>query len=439
MLDHPVVLRARHEDGNTVGMTTPPVATGGRVSLWGNRICCLVRGMGMLCLVGGVLAGCDTLPNSGPVQSQITAEQKNPKKNTLGFKIVRITPELVSWLDEEKLPLLSTLNTTSYTPSHNDRIGPGDNLAISIYEIGDGVFTGSVSTSAVSDPSNLTSMNGVGGGPPVGAVETRLPVVQVNNEGNITIPYVGKVHVAGMTISEISQRVSSSLKHMSSRPAVVVRPVLDETNVVIVYGAVARTGRIPLTPSQERVIDIIALAGGPKQLSEDTIVQLTRGDRVVEAPLKLIEQNPEQDIVLQPGDRLELLQEPRTFTVFGASSKVTEVSFGTPTLTLAEGMSRVGGVSDGQGNPSAVYLFRFEDRDIATKLGLQIDPGQQSTPVVYQLDLMNAQDYFLAQKFPMKNHDLIYVANAGINSFNKFFNLLSTIISPGITAAWLAK
>lgn len=439
MLDHPVVLRARHEDGNTVGVTTPAVVAAGRVSFWGSRARCLVRGVGMLCLTGGMLAGCNTLPDSGPVQSQITAEQKNPRKNTLGFKIVRITPELVSWLDAEKPPLLSTLDTTSYVPSHNDRIGRGDHLAISIYEIGQGVFTGSVSTSSTSDPGNLTSMSGVGGGPPLGAVETRLPVVQVNDEGNITIPYVGKVHVDGLTISEISQRISGSLKHMSSRPAVVVRPVLDETNVVMVYGAVMRTGRIPLTPNQERVVDIIALAGGPKQLSEDTIVQLTRGDRVVQAPLKLVEQTPEQDILLQPGDRLELLQEPRTFTVFGASSRVTEVSFGTPTLSLAEGISRVGGVSDGQGNPTAVYLFRFEDRNIATKLGLQIDPGQESIPVVYHLDLMNAQDYFLAQKFPMKNRDLIYVANAGINSFNKFFNLLSTIISPGITAAWLAK
>ena len=68
-----------------------------------------------------------------------------------------------------------------------------------------------------------------------------------------------------------------------------------------------------------------------------------------------------------------------------------------------------------------------------------MDAGQENIPVVYHLDLMNTQDYFLAQKIPMKNRDLIYVANAKINDFNKFFNLLSTIISPGITAAWLAK
>lgn len=393
----------------------------------------------MVGVVGCLLAGCNTLPSSGPEESEIISQQKNPNKNSLGFKIFPVTDQLASWLAEEKPPLLSTLNTTSYVPTHNDRLGPGDHLAISIYEIGNGVFTGGITTSTTTDAGNLTSMSGVGGAPPIGAVQTNLPVVEVNNDGNIFIPYAGKVHVTGLTISEISQRINNSLKHISTRPAVIVRPVLDETNVVMVYGDVVRSGRIALTPNQERVLDVVALAGGPKQLSEDTLVQLTRGDRIVQAPLKLIEQTPEQDIPLQPGDRLELLSEPRTFTVFGASSRVTEIAFGTPQVSLAEALSRAGGVSDAQGDPTAVYLFRFEDRNIAAKLGLQIDPGQEGVPVVYHLDLMNTQDYFLAQKIPMKNRDLIYVANAKINNFNKFFNLLSTIISPGITAAWLAK
>ncbi|PYD74843.1 hypothetical protein CFR71_12635 [Novacetimonas pomaceti] len=393
----------------------------------------------MLSVTGGLLAGCNTLPNSGPVQSEIVADQKSPNKNSLGFRIIPITPELVSWLDAEKPPLLSTLNTTNYVPSHNDRIGPGDRLAISVYEVGNGLFSGAVSTSSSKDTATLTSVSGIGGETPLGAVQTQLPVVQVNDDGNITIPYVGKLHVAGLTPSEIEQRIAGSLKNVSTKPAVIVRPLLDETNVAIVYGDVGRTGRIALSPNQERVLDVVALAGGAKHLSEDVLVQLTRGDRLVQAPLKLIEQTPEQDIPLQSGDRLELLYEPRSFTVFGATSKVDEVNFTKPTLSLAEGLSRVGGPLDQQADPNAVYLFRFEDRNIAGRLGLQMDPGQQNIPVVYQLDMMNAQNYFLAQQFPMKNKDLIYVANAKINNFNKFFNLLSTIISPGITAAWLAK
>ena len=419
-------------------MTTSSVAD--RRPRWlGWMSCRPGRAFAVLSIAGCLLAGCNTLPNSGPVQSQIIEQQKDPKKNSFGFKIVPITDELATWLNEEKAPLLSTLNTTAYTPSHNDRLGPGDHLAVSIYEIGNGVFTSSVPTALSTDTGTLTTMSGVGGAPPLGAVETTLPVVEVNNDGNILVPYVGKVHVAGLTISEISQRINNSLKHISTQPAVIVRPVLDETNVVMVYGDVLRSGRIPLTPNQERVLDVIALAGGAKQLSEDTLVQLTRGDRVVQAPLKLIEQTPEQDIPLQPGDRMELLAEPRTFTVFGASSRVTEIPFSTPQVSLAEALSRAGGVSDIQGDPNAVYLFRFEDRNIASKLGLQVDAGQEGVPVVYHLDLMNTQNYFLAQKIPMKNRDLIYVANAKVNNFNKFFNLLSTIISPGITAAWLAK
>ncbi|WP_239029657.1 polysaccharide biosynthesis/export family protein [Novacetimonas pomaceti] len=420
-------------------MTMPTVVNGRRQPMFSDMARRIAGMAATLSVTGLLLAGCNTLPRSGPEQSEIVADQKSPKKNSLGFRIIPITPELISWLDAEKPPLLSTLDTTNYVASHNDRIGPGDHLAISVYEVGNGLFAGSVSGTSTKDTSSLTSMSGIGGDTPLGAIESRLPVVQVNDQGNITIPYAGKVHVAGLTPSEIEQRIASSLKNVSTKPAVVVRPLVDETNVAIVYGDVAKTGRIPLSPNQERVLDVVALAGGAKHLSEDVLVQLTRGDRLVQAPLKLIEQTPEQDIPLQPGDRLELLYEPRSFTVFGATAKVDEVDFTTPTLSLAEGLSRVGGPLDQQADPNAVYLFRFEDRNIASRLGLQMDPGQQNIPVVYQLDMMNAQNYFLAQQFPMKNKDLIYVANAKINNFNKFFNLLSTIISPGITAAWLAK
>lgn len=384
-------------------------------------------------------AGCNTLPSSGPVQSQITAQQKDPKKNSVGFRIIPVTPELVTLLHQEQPPTLASLESTPSTPSQNDRIGPGDDLQISIYEMGNGLFNASNEQHSTSSSQDLTTSTGIGGSPTSGATASALPPVRVNAAGNIVLPYIGDVHVSGLTTTQIAERISAGMKKISRAPQVVVRTTSDLTNSIIIYGEVTRSGRVPLTPNKERVLDIVALSGGATHAAEDTLVQLTRDDRIVQAPLKIVEDTPEQNILLQSGDRLQLLYMPRNFTVFGASEKISEIPFSTPDLSLAEGLARVGGPSDGRADPNAVYLFRFEDRAIAQKLNVPSDTGQSTVPIVYQLDMMNPANYFLAQDFPMRNHDLIYIANAKINNFNKFFNLLSTIVSPGITAAYMAR
>jgi polysaccharide export outer membrane protein len=55
------------------------------------------------------------------------------------------------------------------------------------------------------------------------------------------------------------------------------------------------------------------------------------------------------------------------------------------------------------------------------------------TPVIYRLDLRNAKSFFLAQRFPIEDKDIIYVANADLNELQKFFTLLNTLTGPVIT------
>ena len=52
------------------------------------------------------------------------------------------------------------------------------------------------------------------------------------------------------------------------------------------------------------------------------------------------------------------------------------------------------------------------------------------TPVIYRLDLRNAKSFFLAQRFPIEDKDIIYVANADLNELQKFFTLINTLTGP---------
>ncbi|RFD19256.1 polysaccharide export protein [Komagataeibacter melaceti] len=369
-------------------------------------------------ILGLGLAGCNTLPNSGPTESEFKHAQKDPKKNSVGYGIVQISPDLITLLNSEKPPSFSMLANDVQKSHPNDRVGPGDSLDIAIYEMGVGVFTAGSPTSA---PSST-------------AKPTMISAVPVDGNGDITLPYIGLLHVSGLTSEQIESEIQQRLKGKSQSPQVMVKIQTDLENSVIVYGGVKRSGRIPLTLHQERLIDAIALAGGNMEQPEDVIVRLERHGNQAETSLRDLEEDPTQNILLQAGDRIQLIREPRTFTAFGAAHQVTETPFNTSSVNLAEALARVGGPSDSQADPNAIFLFRYENADIAQRLGLPVTTGETKMPIVYQLDMINPASYFLAEHFPMKNKDVLYIANAKTNKLGKAFNLINTLMSPGMSA-----
>lgn len=401
-----------------------------------------------------LLAGCGALPNSGPTESEVLASQQDAKKNALGFGIVQISSDLITLMASELPAPLSKLDNITKSGSHNDTVGPGDTLQISIYEVGNSLFGGGgTNASGVSTAEALTGS--VMGTPPAagilmgsssaeprgdaGTVLSHLPPLVVSGDGTINVPYVGNVYVNEKTVDAIAAIIRSKLVRKSQSPQVVVRFIQGVTNSAMVYGAVKHPGRVILTPSRERLLDVIAIAQGTSHASEDSVIQLTRGQHIARVPMAVPENEPEENIQVRPGDRIDIVYKPRTFTIFGAAGKVSEVPFEVPELTLAEALARAGGPSDGRADPNGVFLLRFEDNNIVSRLGLPVSEGTSVTPIVYQIDMMNPGTYFLAQRFNMKDKDLLYFSNSKANEFYKLFGLISTIIQPGITAGYMAK
>lgn len=395
-----------------------------------------------LVAIGGMLlllTGCNALPDSGPTEAQVNHAQRDPKKNTVGFGIIQVSLDLITLLDSEAPALFTSLdaNNAPCNPSKNDTVGPGDTLQVSIYEIGSALFSSPTASMAAASTASNNSTNNPGT-----STASVLPPLSVDGAGNIRVPFVGSMHVTGMTTTQVAKAIQAQLKEKSQSPQVVVRIVSDIANTVMVYGGVRRPSRVPLTPNRERILDVIALAGGEdhaNESDEDYMVRLIRNDRIAEMPLKAIENDPRQNILIHPGDRVQVTYQPRNFSVLGASGHVTETQFTTPTLTMAEAISRVGGPQDSRADPNAVYLFRYENADILRRLGLPVDNDATSGPVVYQLDMMNPNSYFLAEKFMMRNGDLIYIANSASNKFYKLMNIITTIMSPGTSMGGIAK
>lgn len=399
----------------------------------------LARGMrklfaGATCVSMLALNACSAIPDSGPTEQGVLKAEKDPAHNPLQFEILSVTPQIASMLASEVPPLISSLDSSDNPIAHNDRIGAGDMLTITVFELGAGLFSAGGSSAAAGAEATSSS------GPSTAVSNQSLPPTQVESDGTIVIPYVGRLRAAGLTPQALAENIRQSLLSKSQNPQVMVRISSDIANTVIVSGEVHKPGRVVLSTAQERLSDLVAISGGAIYPPEDTHVQLVRGERTGATDLGTLETVPHEDIRARPGDRIHVIYQPRSYTVFGAAGKeATETPFKSPRVSLAEALARVGGPNDNRADPNAAFLFRFEDTVVAQRLGIKTPATPLGVPVVYKLDMMEPNNYFLAQEIPMKTKDVILIANAKINRFYKLNQLIGTLMSPAIMAAAYAR
>lgn len=361
------------------------------------------------------LSGCASLPASGPTAGAIGAEQRR----TGDFEIHDIDQALLASLAAPPSAGASGLLEAGPGASA-DLLGPGDVLQIAIYEIGAALFAAR---------SNFVQ----GGLPSTSGSAEVLPPAVIGRDGAVNLPWIGRVQAAGQTPDALAGRIAQALRGKSQDPQVVVSVRDNVANTVMVMGEVKKPGRVPLSLTGERLLDAVALAGGPVNAVQDSVVQLSRDGRTVSAPMATLVAGSTEDVPLRPLDRIVVAYQPRTFTIFGATGKVSETPFQTPRVSLAEAIARSGGPSDQQADASAVFVFRYQP---STADGAPM-PGAK--PVAYRLDLLKAQSYFLAQGFEMRPRDVIYVANARANQSTKLIQVLNQFFTPIYTAKVIAK
>lgn len=355
--------------------------------------------LALLCSV----AGCSSLPSSGPTGSQIIKSAEAPESR---ISIVELSDAATI---PAQLPLVAD-TLPNLPPPPTDMVGPGDVLDISIYEAGVHLFGGGAAPAAAA-----------GAYDPSAKVE-KLPPSRVDDEGYITIPFAGKIRVVGKTVSGVSAMVRKALLRFSQNPQVLVTQRDVITNSVIVGGDVARPGRLVLPTNRETLSDVIALAGGYRGEERDLSVRVQRASLSASYRVNEVLNGAEADIRIYPGDRVTVISQPRTFTVLGASGKVDRLPFATTKMKLVEAIGSAGGTNPAYGDPKAIFVFRY----VTSEAGAE-------TPVVYHLNMTKAGAYFLAQRFEMRDGDVLYFGNAASNQPSKLVQLISQLFSPILT------
>ena len=367
-------------------------------------------------LTGAALGGCSTLPTAGPTTGQVVDQAV--KDDQPRFDIVDVDSNVVAALLAQ--PTESFRNRfLKYGKPPDPKIGIGDSITVTIWEAAGGGLFGAGITAGVSP----------------GSRSVTIPDQVVARDGAISVPFADRIPVAGKSPLEVQRVIEQRLADKAIEPQALVAITKSISNSATVSGEVVAGARVPLSVNGDRLLDVIALAGGAKAPVYDTFARLSREGVTATIPMEKLVSEPAENIYAWPGDVLTLVSVPQTFSVFGATGTNIQVAFGAQEITLAQALAKAGGLQDLRADPAGVFLFRFEPPAVVGALKappLAIGPGGTS-PVVYRLDLSDANSYFFAQRFPVEDKDIIYVANARLNELQKFFTLLNTITGPVIT------
>ena len=365
------------------------------------------------------LSACSAIPSAGPTVSEIVANE-SPGNTISGYVVVDIDSRIAGIVARRQTATLAGMFKAGKNPP-DVKIGVGDSITVTIWEAASG---GLFSTASID---RMTP----------GSRTATLPEQEVAQNGTIQVPYAGRIKVSNLRPAEVEARIVEELKGKAIEPQAVVTITRNRNNTVTVTGEVTNGALLPVSGKGDRVLDVIAAAGGIKAPAHESFVRLTRGEKTANVPFNAILADNRENVYVRPGDVLTVVRDPQRFTAFGGTGRNELVPFDAAGMTLEQAIARVGGLLDYRADATGVFLLRFEPASLVAEM-LPERRGHIETayvPVVYRLNLRDANSYFLARAFQMRDKDILYVANAPLTEVQKFFSVIGTLAGPVVSGA----
>lgn len=227
------------------------------------------------------------------------------------------------------------------------RIRPGDVIAIATYGLPE------LTTTAMT---SLDSPESTGG--------SNVQGIKIGAQGEIVLPYLGVVKLAGMTPEEASLYLDRDLKEKGILvdPQVTVSLVYSPTRVITVVGEVQKPAPVPAF-GELRLLDVISACGGFTPLASHDITVRRPG---VPTPMTVILGNDPKstdvtNIPLMAGDTVIVPKVGNVFVVGEVKiPSAIPLSSNTP-VTVMRAIAMAGGLNFGAALSKAVIIRRLPD------------------------------------------------------------------------------
>ena len=327
--------------------------------------------------------------------------------NSDGYKLVDVTPEIISDLHQQKIDANSFGNNTRY----QYRIGAGDILYAKLYTPSVQSFDGS--NYRMND--NWQEYN----------------EVLVTDDGYATFPYIGDVKLENKTLPEAKQALNKALGRFFKNPQSVLEIKQYYNSKIFVMGEVNKPGMLNIKAGEMSVMEALSSAAGADSLTADYgNIYVIRGALASNntpeiTPQRISMINSHKQLPLSAND---LDEEYLVMDEIDAMQPAAPAKQTTSTTKLASAEK-----------PEAETATKDKTKDFlsletasGTAAPEKKQPALQTT--VYEIDGSDGQGIAMAAQFPLQPNDVVYVSPLGITEWSRIITQLIPI-----NAAYLAN
>jgi len=354
----------------------------------------------MLPILAGLLTGCagSFLSGAGPSIRAINADE-----NAQHYTVIDLSPATIAPYLRAPQPEYGANVALPDIPEI--QLMPGDTLRIMV---ADSAVEGALFA-------------------PLTAGGTVFERVRLDNQGNISLPYIGHQNILGKTLPDVETQLRRALRGLASDPQVHVTLTSDLSGSILVAGAVKSPGRFSALQGPLTLLDAINQAGGPVLEPHLINVVVRTGQQVYHFNYDDLLSGKNQPV--PPHTEIVLERARKRFVAMGA--------VGTPGLhdlpsnnpSLLEVLGVVGGLNESKSDASGVFVFRLNDTP--NENGEPAQPGAE----VFRLNLKDPAAMFLARQFLVQPEDAVYVTNAAVYEWQKIISPIVQVLVLGRTVS----
>lgn len=335
----------------------------------------------VLVILATSLAGCDTISSSGPSNSAIVEQASTTPDQIDSYALIDIDATNIAHYRVNK-PSDRGEATTALTQARV-RLAPGDVLKVIVSESKEGGLFAPLAT----------------GG-------TTFPNVRIDQNGDISLPYVERLNVRGLDPQAVEAKIRAKLQGTAFEPQVYVELLANRNNSVLVAGEVRQPSRLSMLDGPMTVIDAVSRAGGLSRSALQSEAVIRRGGSVRRIPMSDVHNG--RNMTLQAGDTVTIEPAVKTFNALGAVKKTGQIEFASAHPSIMDGLALANGLDDLAANPTGVFVIRLDEPHAYR----DADGRWRRGSVVFRLDMRKPENLLLSQAMALKPGDTIYVTNA---------------------------